>query len=163
MQDNETTETTKQEYRSDFSVFSELSPVVKKFMIPKTKLLISKETNCFRNKFSKSSKTTLNNILGTNFKDLFFEIEIFCNAPASSINTISSIQGIKNSLYEHFTFEYNEHISSITIDNLPSIIITLYLNNLESLYFQSKQYSVLFTTCCYENEFLDKSCNKYSS
>jgi hypothetical protein len=117
-------------------VFGELGPVVKKFMIPKTKLLISNETNCFRNKFSESSKITLNKIFGTNFVDLFFELEIFCNAPASSINTISSIEDIKNSLNEHFTFEYNELISSITIDNLPGIIITLYLNNLESLCFQ---------------------------
>jgi hypothetical protein len=135
-QDHETTGTTEQGCRSDINVFGELGPVVNKFMIPKTKLLISKETNCFRNKFSKSSKTTLNNIFRANFKDLFFELEIFCNAPASSINTISSIEDIKNSLYEHFTFEYSELISSITIDNLPSIIITLYLNNLESLYFQ---------------------------
>jgi hypothetical protein len=135
-QDYKSTETAEQGWRSDIRVFGELNSVVKKFMIPKTKLLISKETNCFRNKFSESSKTTLNNIFGTNFKDLFFELEIFCNAPASSINTISSIEDIKNSLYEHFTFEYSELISSITIDNLPSIIITLYLNNLESLYFQ---------------------------
>jgi hypothetical protein len=94
-QDYETTATTEQGYRSDISVFSELGSVVKKFIIPKTKLLISKEINCFRNKFLKSSKTTLNNIFGTSFKDLFFELEIFCNAPASSINTISSIEDIK--------------------------------------------------------------------
>jgi hypothetical protein len=82
------------------------------------------------------SKTTLNNIFGTNIQDLLFELEILCNVAETPSNKISSIEDIKHSLYEHLAFEYNELISSITIDNLPSIIITLYLNNLESLYFQ---------------------------
>jgi hypothetical protein len=94
-QDYKSTETTEQGCRSDISVFGELSSVVKNFMIPKTKLIISKETNCFRNKFSESSKTILNSIFGTSFKGLFFELEVFCNAPTSSINTISSIEDIK--------------------------------------------------------------------
>jgi hypothetical protein len=134
-QDYKTTETVEQ-CHSDINVHSGFGPVTKKFIIAKTRLLISKETNCFRNKFSKFNKTTLNNIFRKNLKDLFFELEIFCHVTERLINTISSIEDIKNSLYEHLDFEYSELISSITIDNLPSIIITLYLNNLDSLYFQ---------------------------
>jgi hypothetical protein len=78
-------------------------------------------------------KTTLNYIFGTNLQDLFFEL---CDVTEKPINKISSIEDIKNSLYEHLAFEYSELISSITNDNLPSIIITLYLNNLESWHFQ---------------------------
>jgi hypothetical protein len=82
------------------------------------------------------SKTTLNKIFGSNFQDLFLELEILCNVAKRPTNRISSIEDIKNSLYEHLALEYSELISSITIDNLPSIIILLYLNSLESLYFQ---------------------------
>jgi hypothetical protein len=140
IQDYKTIETTDKECLSDISVFSESGseqlPVVKNFIILKTKLLISKETNCFGNKFSELSKTTLNNIFGTNFQDLFFELEILCDITKRPTNKILSVEDIKNSIYEHLAFEYRELISSITIDNLPSIIITLYLNSLESLYFQ---------------------------
>jgi hypothetical protein len=50
IQDSKKTETTEKGCLSDISVFSQLGseelPVVKNFMVPKTKLLISKETNC---------------------------------------------------------------------------------------------------------------------
>jgi hypothetical protein len=131
-----TTDIAEQGCHSDISVLNELGTAAKDFTIPKTKLLISKETNCFRNKFLKFSKTTINNILRTNFEDLFFKLEIFCHVTERPINIITSIDDIKNNLYEYFSFDYSELIPSITIDNLPSIIITIYLNNLDSLYFQ---------------------------
>jgi hypothetical protein len=94
-----TTEATtkKQGFHSDISVLSEFGPVRKNSMIPKTELLISEEINCFRNKFSKFSKTTLNNVFGTKFNDLFFELEIFCHVTEGLINIITSIEDIKNS------------------------------------------------------------------
>jgi hypothetical protein len=111
------------------------------------------------------SKTTLNNIFGTNFHGLFFELEILCNLAESPTNKISSIEDIKNSLYEHLAFEYSELISSITIDNLPSIIITLYLNSLESLYFQLNNigYYLLHAAIklkSLKNPIEDNSCSK---
>jgi hypothetical protein len=135
-----TTDTGKQGFLSDISMLSEIG--FAKSMVPKTKLVISMESNCFRNKFSQFNKTTLNNIFGTNFNDLFFELEIFCHVTESLLNRITSIEDIKYSLYEHLD-NYSELISSITIDNLPSIIM-LYLNNLESLYFQMSNMGIIY-------------------
>jgi hypothetical protein len=105
-----------------------------KFKVSKARLLFSTETDWIENKFKYFSKTTLNNVFNTDSKELYFEVEIFCNMATRYLN-FSNIEDIKSSLSKHFRIDHSELISTITANNLPDIIILLFLNNRESFCF----------------------------